>query len=1064
MKKSLLLLCAVLLLAGRLFAFQDPLPKITGTVLSEDGLALPGALIYLMDTGYRTITDEHGKFELTAPSGSYVLIVSYIGMDSYRKEITVPLPQSLDIILKSSAMELSQVDIVSTGYQTLPKERATGSFAFLDSQLVQRKVSTSVLDRLEDVTSGLIFNHGPNAATDPISIRGRGTIFASTAPLIIVDNFPYDGPLENINPNDVASMTVLKDAAAASIWGARAGNGVIVITTVRGNRELPLQVSFNSNVTVTEPRDLHYVPQMSIPEFIGIEQRLFSAGYYSSQETSPNKPKLSPAVETLIAFRDGKISQQQADARMELFGRSDIRNDIRDYYLQPALSQQYSLSLRGGGKNSSYNLSLGYDPIRTDIIGNRGDRWTLSSGSQWQLLREKLEAGIQFNLASQNSEVTTALPQGFAYDRLADDSGLPLEIAHTYSTRYIESVSGSGLLDWTYAPLEEIKALDYSTHAYDFRISPSLQYKLTKELKIGVFYQYWRNLNSGRNRDPLEVFSARDQINKYTQAGADGGLTYPVPMGELLSTSQSESYSHTFRPQLTYNREWNGKHFLNGLGGLEIRDLQGLSWSNSYFGYLDDMGSSVPVDLVTRFPLYYNPGQMVSIPSGISHGGNTDRFVSFYANLGYDYHHRYFLTASVRKDQANIFGVDANMRGVPLWSLGGAWIVSEEKFADKPHMPFVKLRATYGYGGNVDKSLSSDVTARYTTFLFYDVLPQMRAAAIVNPPNPLLRWEKVKTSNLAVDVETQNGFFSGTVEYYSKHSEDLLGDYSVPASTGLTSFKGNFAETLIRGVDLTLTAQQLRGKFSWYSTLLYSGLKEKVLDFEKKPTVANLLNSYYLSSPYPIVGRPLYGIYSYEWAGLDPQNGNPLGILDGEPSTDYLAISRAATIDNLQYHGSARPTSFGAFRNDFSYKGFALSVNVSYRLGYYYKRRSIDYFALLRGSIGHGDFDDRWQNPGDESFTQIPSLPATADTRRNSFYSDSGVLVEKGDHIRLNDIRLSYTWDKRSFPALPFRSLQVYTYASNLGIIWKASEDGLDPDYQKAKPLKTFSAGLKLDF
>ncbi|RIW12169.1 SusC/RagA family TonB-linked outer membrane protein [Algoriphagus lacus] len=1064
MNKYLLTVLIAYFLTGSLSAFQAPGLKINGTVSSEDGLALPGALIYLLDTELRTITDEAGRFELAAPSGSFTLMVSYIGMETSRTEITLPLAEPLRILMKPSALELTQVDIVSTGYQSLPKERATGSFAYLDSQLVQRKVSTNILDRLEDVTSGLLFNRAPNATNDPISIRGRGTIFANTAPLIIVDNFPYDGPLENINPNDVASMTVLKDAAAASIWGARAGNGVIVITTHKGNKDMPLQISLNTNVTVTEARDLHYVPQMSIPEFIGIEQRLFASNFYRSQETNANKPKLSPAVETLISLRDGKITQQEADARMELFGRSDIRNDIRDYYLQSGLSQQYALTLRGGGKQSSYYVSLGFDPVRTDVIGNESGRWTLALGNNWHLLEDRLEAGFQLNLANLQTQTSTVLPQGFAYDRLADGSGNPLSIANTYSTRYIESVKNKGLLDWTYVPLNEIGKQDYRSQAYDLRISPSVQYALTKDLKIGVFYQYWRNLRTSRNRNPMELFFTRDQINRYTQQGTDGSLSYPIPVGEILSTSQSESYSHTFRPQLTYTRDWNGTHFLNGIGGMEIRDLQGLDWADRYYGYRDDMGSSLPVDQVTRFPLYYNPGQLAAVPSGDSHGGNTDRFVSYYANFGYDYRHKYFLTASVRKDQANIFGVEANMRGVPLWSVGGAWLLSEELFADKPNMPFLKLRATYGYSGNVDKRLSADVTAQYTNFLFYDVLPQMRAATLVNPPNPELRWEKVKTTNLAVDVETQNGFLSATVEYYSKHSQDLLGDYSIPASTGLTSFKGNFAETQVRGVDLTLSLRPVRKAFSWTSTLLYSGLKEKVLEFERNPTVANLLDSYYLATPYPILGRPLYGIYSYEWAGLDPQNGNPLGILNGEPSADYLGISRAATIENLQYHGSARPTSFGAFRNDFSFKGFSLSVNVSYRMGYYYKRRSIDYFALLRGSIGHGDYDQRWQNPGDEAWTQIPSLPATADTRRNSFYTNSAVLIEKGDHIRLNDIRLSYTWDKLHYLNLPFRSVQLYTYASNLGIIWKASDDKLDPDYQTTRPLKTFSAGLKLDF
>lgn len=1064
MKTILVILLALLGLEATAQSRQTAPLYLSGTVFSEEGLPLPGALVYLLDTDFRTITDEEGAFSLQVPEGAYTLTVSYIGMHTHRMELVLPLQQPLRIQLEPQALELGAVEIVSTGYQSLPKERATGSFVFLDSQLVQRKVSANILDRLEDVTSGLIFNRGPQAAGDPITIRGRSTIYANSSPLIIVDNFPYDGPIENINPNDVASISVLKDAAAASIWGARAGNGVIVITTHRGRTGQPLQVSLNANVTLTEPRDLDYVPQMSMSDFVDIEQYLFGRNFYRSQENNANKPALSPAVETMIALRDKKISQQEADARMARYRQSDIRRDITDHYLQPALGQQYALSLSGGGKSSAYQVSLGYDHNRADILGNGRSRWTLATGNSWKAWDDRLEAGIQVNLAHQNSSITTVLPSGFPYERLSDESGSPLVITNTYSTRYLESVKDQGLLDWTYAPLDEIRGRDYQTEAYDLRITPHIRYAFGSHLKLGLYYQFWRNLGNTANRDPQALFYTRDQINKYTQSDADGTLSYPVPVGDILSVSQSGAFSHTFRPQLEYKNAWAEKHFLNFLAGAELRDLQGENHSTRYYGYSDDMGTSLPVDRVGRYPFYYNPGQQGAIISGESHGGNTDRFVSYYANVGYDFEHRYFLTGSIRKDQANIFGVEANMRGVPLWSVGGAWIISEELFADRPKMPFLKLRLTYGSAGNVDKGLSADVTAQYVNFQFYDVLPSLVGAVVVNPPNPALRWEKVNTTNLALDLETQNGFLSASAEYYRKHSRDLLGEYSVPASSGMTSFTGNFAETQVRGVDLTLSARWFRGAFGWTSILLHSSLGEEVLDFEKKPTINNLLATASSPSAQPIVGRPLYGIYTYQWAGLDPQAGNPMGYLNGEPSMDYLGISRAATIDNLQYHGPARPTSFGSLRNELSYRGFSLSLNISYRLGYHYKRKSIDYFTLLRGEIGHGDFDKRWQSPGDEAHTQVPSLPATADTRRNAFYSNSAILVERGDHIRLNDVRLAYTWDRGKYPGLPFRSLQVYGYAGNLGLLWKASNDSLDPDYQSSKALRTFSTGLKIDF
>jgi TonB-linked SusC/RagA family outer membrane protein len=1063
MKILLTLIVSMLLLSSPGIAIQNSDGKLFGKVSDDEGIPLPGALIYLNGTDYRTISNESGGFEMDLPRGTYELLVSYIGMATYSAEVAVPLSKPLVIVLKSREQELGLVEVVSNGYQMLPKERATGSFALLDSQLVQRRVGASVIDRLEDVTPGLVFNRGVYATNEPITIRGRSTITSNTSPLIIVDNFPYEGSLENINPNDVASITVLKDAAAASIWGARAGNGVIVITTVKGQLNQATKVSLNSNVSVAEHRDLFYNPKMNISDFIDIEEQLFAQNFYRTQENSANKSQLSPAIETLIALRDGHITQQDADAKMLEYRQSDIRKDIQRFYLQPRVSQQYSLAVSGGNAQHAYQLSLGYDHTRQDVIGNSNDRWSLSLSDRWNSLNDKLQVAMGLNLTNQNTRTGTELPGGYAYDRLVDESGSPLPIANIYNTRYIASIADMGLLDWRYIPLNEIGKMDHRTQSFDLRVSPSIHYNISPELKVGMYYQYWRNLSDTKNRDPLDLFVTRDRINRFTQIGSEGNLTYPIPMGDILDVSQSDTYSHTFRPQVTYAKKWRERHFLNALAGMEVRDLQGLDWSHRYYGYLDDMGVSVPVDMVTRFPYVYNPGVLSNIPSGDSHAGRVDRFVSYYANLGYDLKHRYFVTASARKDQANIFGVDTNKKGVPLWSLGVGWIISEEKFADLPKMPFVKLRATYGFSGNVDKSLSSDITARYNVLEPGRILPHLLISSIVNPPNPALRWEKVRTTNLALDVETQNGFLTASFEYYFKESKDLIGQYSVTAATGRSNYVGNFAQTQINGADLTLSVRWLRNRWSWTSNLLFSGLKEKVIDFEKLPTVSNLLSIANTGMPYPRVGFPLYGIYSYEWGGLDRDTGDPLGILNGEPSRDYLEISRAATIDNLEYHGPARPTMFGAFRNDLSYKGFSLSVNISYRLGYYYRRQSIDYYSLLRGTIGHGDFDRRWQQPGDEKITQIPSLPATADTRRDSFYRKSAALVAKGDHVRLNDVRLSYRFNQRSSGDL-FRSVEFYAYANNLGIIWKASNDDFDPDFRTSKPPKSISLGLRLDF
>jgi hypothetical protein len=285
--------------------------------------------------------------------------------------------------------------------------------------------------------------------------------------------------------------------------------------------------------------------------------------------------------------------------------------------------------------------------------------------------------------------------------------------------------------------------------------------------------------------------------------------------------------------------------------------------------------------------------------------------------------------------------------------------------------------------------------------------------------------------------------------------------------TGVSTFKGNTADTKGNGVDITLNSRNLDGTFKWYTNFLFSYTKDVVTKYllTSTNTASDYLTASY--SSIPTVGKPLYGIYSYKWGGLDPQTGGPQGYLNGQLSKDYASIIAAATPQNLIYNGSARPTMFGSLRNTFSYKRFSLSANISYRLGYYVRRASVQYATVLSGLGGHGDYELRWQKPGDEAFTQVPSIPATIDNNRDSFYAFSSVLVEKGDNVRLQDFRISYNLTKADIKRLPFRSVQIYSYAANLGILWKAAKNKLDPDAVDGTTLpvqKTIAFGIKTEF
>lgn len=1039
---------------------QDNPEGLKGHILEEDTRTpLAGALVLIKSIGRSAVSDKEGRFAFSLPDGEYELTVSFIGFQTLTQAVRIPMQDALVLSLQVDELALREVEVVSTGYQQIPKERATGSFVQLDKELIERRVSSNILERMEDVSSGVIFNR--NVGTnEPISIRGRSTLFGNTQPLIVIDNLPYEGNIDNINPNDVESITVLKDAAAASIWGAQAGNGVIVITTKSGQYNRPIQVSFQSNLTVMEKPDLFYEPQMEMGDFIAQERKLFESGYYNSRINSSAHSPVPFAVEALLAAKEGRITQQEADALLGQYAIQDSRRDLTEYYYRPAVRQQYAFQVNGGGKSYLFNFSGGYDHNLSSQVGAQDDRITLNAGQKWKLMQDKLEVSTGLYLTRSVNFSDTGIPTLDPYEILADGQGDAMSILSNLSSRYLEEIEDDGLLDWRSNPLEEIGRSNNRTVSMDIRANIGLKYILLPGLNAQVQYQYWQNNSETRNIETEELWVMRNMINSYTQVSEEGNLSYPVPRGGRFTNFHSNSQSHNLRASLNYSLTRNA-HQLTALGGWELRDLNTLSDRASFYGYNDVLGLSVPVDYTTRFPQYYNPGNRQAISSGASHSGVTDRYLSYFGNVGYTYQGKYLATVSARKDMSNIFGVETNQRGVPLWSAGLGWIISEESFYDLDWMPFLKLRMSYGYNGNVDKSLSAFTTIQYTTY--HDYISGLRNAYVTNPPNPNLRWEKIRIANLALDFESKSGRIGVALEFYSKKGEDLIGETSVPGSNGIYQYRGNFASTLTRGFDLTLNTINIDKALRWSTQWLLSGWKDKVIAFDGSRSVAQMFTSG-SSSLIPVEGNPLYAIYSLPWGGLDPANGNPLGYMDGELSDDYSAILRAVTPENMTLEGSARPTMFGSIRNTLDWKDWNISFNISYRLGYYYKRSSVSYSTLARGGITHSDYSKRWQRPGDEAFTQVPSQPEKLNTQMQSFYGRSSVLIEKGDHIRLQDVRIGRTWKRAVNPRLPVQSIEVFTYLNNLGLLWKATSDSQDPDFRTMKPQRSAALGLRVNF
>lgn len=1017
--------------------------NLKGRITDKTGTPLIGATIRVKGTNIGAVSDANGRFNISGIPDNATLQISFTGYQ--HRDFLLNGQREILIQLLAALNDLSEVEVVSTGYQKLPKERATGSFAYVNNQLLNRSVSTDILSRLDGVTSGLIFNKINNRigglsskGGDPsISIRGRSTLFANTEPLIVLDNFPYEGDLSNINPNDIESVTVLKDAAAASIWGVRAANGVIVLTSKKGKNNEKTKIAFNTNITVFDKPDIYSIPQMSSKDFIELETFFFNKGKYNSQLNYSAFNVQTPVVDILDKEKKGILTHSDAAKQLNTLSQIDGRADYSKYFLRKAINQQYSLSLRGGSENDQYYVSGGFDKNLASQIPNTYNRFTINAKNTYQLLKNKLEFTGDFLFTKSKTETNpNNYLATYPYAKLVDDNGKALPVVQNWRQASKDALSNVGLLDWNYYPYNERFDKGNKTELTDYRIDLGLNYKIYENILIlSLNYLYQQGNTNQSVSNNKNSYNTRLLINQFAQIDPNGNITYPIPIGDILGTTNTNYKNSVGRIQLNYNQVFAGKHQVTALGGIEVKDNNGFSMTNLIYGYNPDNGTNVPVDYFTDFMPQIGRSSL-RIPNVYGQNGSTDRFISYYANAAYTYNQKYTLSASGRRDESNLFGVDANQKGVPLYSLGLSWDLSKEGFYRLAFLPYLRIRFTDGYNGNLSKNLSAYTTAKTDDVNIFNAPQQV----IINPPNPQLSWEKVHVLNVGVDFATKNNIISGSIELYSKKGLNLIGNSPVAAQTGVNQFTGNTADMLTKGMDVSLNSTNLKGTLGWTTNFLFNTVKDKITAYKLQTGI----NDYYVNQNYsnPLVGKPYAAILAYPSAGLD-NTGDPQGFLDGKISEDYAAIINSTNLNNLKLIGTSTPTIFGSLRNNFTYKSMDLSFNITYKLGYYFRRGSyLSGYATFR----QADYEKRWQKPGDEILTVVPALKYPVNAQRDAFFKGSEVLVEKGDHIRLQDIQLGYTFRLRDNTGI-FSTLRLYAYANNLGIIWRANKLGLDPDY-----------------
>jgi TonB-linked SusC/RagA family outer membrane protein len=1004
---------------------------ISGLITDTAGHPLPAATVSIKGKSNKTTTDQQGMFSIEAMAGE-TLIISYVGFETTTMVVKEGM-QQLTITLQP-ARKLEEEVVVSTGYQRLPRERAAGSFGIMNQAAIEKRSNLNILSYLEGQVPGLL-----TAANGSITIRGQSTMVnANRDPLIVVDGFPIERSVQTINSNDIESITVLKDASAASIWGVRAANGVIVIQTKRGqSSRKTLDINFTSTLSVTPVADLSKLPYASAASFMEFEK--FRVDNNLSFFTGKPRPPISPVVD---AYLNNPSSAAQLVGSLK---NNNAYNEFKDLFMQPATRQQYALALSGKGEKHSHRASFSYDKLGTEFKQNSSNRFVADLFETMELHPSlRVEAGLNYvrNNISNNGMSYEDLRNLLPYQQILGADGSYIPQPNLFYQGDKDALVAAGYpYNWNYNLMQEFRNKANKTVTNNVTGIVALNYRIMNGMFAHAGYQYESGNTILTNLYNEETWFTRNTVNFSTSIKNNLPLS-GIPKGSIYRENNNNFYSHTFRGQLKFDRRigQSPNHYLTAVAGMEIRELGDKTSTQTKYGYDPQSLQFARVSYTTNYTDVLGATKL--IPDESRFAENRNRFVSFFSNAGYTYNDRYTLNASARLDKTNLFGSSKEYRNVWLWSAGASWQLHKEEFFDMPVMNSLTLRATYGINGNVDRSTSPFLIANVAT----DQQTNQPYAYVANPANPLLRWEKTTVTNFGIDFSMFKSRLRGSVEYYNRVSDDLLGNATVNGTYGFNSAYINYASLSNRGVDIRLSGSILSRELKWTSTLNYSYNKNKVtkVDFPQKTVGAYL-------AVVAQAAKPLDYLYSYRWAGLSdagvPRVFNEKGaIIDFK--TD-LADPAA-----LVYEGSSVPPHYGAWINEFTYRRFSVITNFTFKFGHYFRVPVIQYQSLFSGTVPvRKEWDQRWKQQGDENLTNVPAAP-TSITGLNvydKYYQYADINVATASIIRFRELLINYTVPVKISARYPDANIVIGLQARNLAAL-NFNKAGLDPEFQQYVP------------
>ncbi|MHA4896716.1 SusC/RagA family TonB-linked outer membrane protein [Pedobacter sp. PWIIR3] len=1068
---------AVVIKENLLQATTFPIASFTdilGVVLDEKGNPLPGASVKVKGTNSSVTTNENGQFRLTGVNVGDILLISYVGYGN--RESVVSQSNNVVVRLELAEAELDGVTVVSTGYQNLPKERATGSFKTISKEQLD-KPATTLAQRLVGTTAGMASIVDADGNTT-FRVRGLTSLSANANPLIVVDGFPIQGNFDNINPNNIESVTILKDAAAASIWGARSANGVIVITTKSGKGGVPFAADVTAFTRVGNMMDIDYArPLASSSETVDYEVYAFGKWAPSSVNggalTEVTRGTWSQAMALMNEQKLGRITAAQRDAALERLRGLDNRDQIRDLILANPISNQVNVNMSGSTKRMNNAASILYEANQSDFQGNDNKRSLINYKSDAKVLNWldfDMALMLQYQKSNRNGFSLGDIQGWSPYDMILNDDGSQTHLPFGYYMPTVDLLIPTDKFpyDFYYNPVRERNARDFTTENINARIQGGLTVKPFKGLSISSRIQY-ENFNTfNRDLSAEDAFTVRSSINNSLTWNrlATGAVTLNLPKGAQLNQSRTKMRGYTWRNQINFNRDIAQDHSINFIAGAEIRSSVTEGFTNpTAYGYNDETLAT------TQFPngpggsgtraITNWLGNNVTFPYTNSFSYFTDRYFSSFANLGYTFKNKYTISGSFRTDASNLIAEDPAYRYSPFWSVGGSWQASRESFLqDVSWLDKLTTRVTYGYNGNEDRSTSP------LPLISLSANPNgntgTTTATISSYGNPGLRWEKTGTINLGIDFSIFKGKLYGTIEGYNKKGKDLLANIAIPVVNGTTTQKLNNVKMYNRGIELELGSNMKINDFiAWRGNVNFAYNENQITKlFMTQYTASNLTESG-VSAAY-LQGQNANTVWSYDYLGFI--NGRPMYSGPGGAQID-LSVTSPSNDANLWLRNSGvtvAPYTLGLV-NAFDVKDFTLSFIMTGKFGHVFRRSSFNYpyqngFKTLPNArlseVLNGD---------PAQILTLPTDPNDASYKTWSRYRFLDYLVTNANHIRFQEISLSYNVNPAFMRKLKLSGLRLYAQGNDLLTITNNHYDE-DPEYLlgSINPTPRYTFGLRL--